>query len=217
MTKNSLTLSADFENKFTVGAQPPSLRAASGDVGYGVIRQREARVGRPGLEWHGRCALERLGLRTAQVREDLAHHDRVVDQPNDAHRRLALGAFERVELKQLADQPRPGGLGAPRAGILGGAGHPAPAAGRGIVLVLLAETGKFRDSEIWQREKSDLDTPGIDTFHGNRQRVVVEQRKAVIASAARFSSVRIFYPAPAPPPFAPMGGATGLPLCSWLQ
>src|ERR1035437_6996316 len=72
MTKNSLTLSADFENKFTVGAQPPSLRAASGDVGYGVIRQREARVRRPGLEWHGRCALERLGLRTAQVREDLA-------------------------------------------------------------------------------------------------------------------------------------------------
>jgi hypothetical protein len=51
----------------------------------------------------------------------------------------------------------------------------------------------------------------------HRQRVVVQQRKAVISSAARFSSVRIFYPASVSPSLAPMGGATRLALCSWQQ
>ena len=60
--------------------QPLCLGAASGDVGNGMNRQREARVRGPVLGRHGRCARERLGLPAAEMHEDLTHHDEVVDQ-----------------------------------------------------------------------------------------------------------------------------------------
>ena len=42
-----------------------------------------------------------------QVHENRAHHDRFLDQCDDAHRAFALHALERIGFIHLADQPRP--------------------------------------------------------------------------------------------------------------
>jgi hypothetical protein len=66
------------------------------------------------------------------VRENRSHHDGVFDQRDDTHRAFALGAFERVRFIDLADQPRPGGLGA---------------AMPGKVLLMHGDTHQYRDDE----------------------------------------------------------------------
>ena len=90
------------------GRARAALSAVSGDVGYGVIRERQARMRGPGLGGHGRCALQRLRLPAAQMHENRSHHDGVFNQRDDTHRAFALGTFEWVRFIDLADQPRPG-------------------------------------------------------------------------------------------------------------
>ena len=96
------------------GERSEPLSAASGDLGDGMVREWQTRPGRPGARGHGRCALHRLRLPEAQMHENRSHHDRVLDQCDDAHRAFALHALERIGFIHLADQSRPGRFGAAR-------------------------------------------------------------------------------------------------------
>ena len=82
----------------------------SGDFGNWVIGQRQADVRRPAREIERRTAVLHLRRPHSQVLEDAPNDSRILDQRNDPLQPLALGALQRIDLVDLADQPRPGGF-----------------------------------------------------------------------------------------------------------
>ena len=115
-------------------AKPNAGRAAlrSGDVGNRVVGERPAAcTGQAsGTQW--RTSLHRPRRPPAQVLADASDDCRILDQRDDAHRPLALGAFQGIGRIDFADQPRPRSLGTGSELGLGcslGAGSAAPACG----------------------------------------------------------------------------------------
>jgi len=96
------------------GASAAALvpRTALRDIGDRVVGDGDDRVSRPVGRLRGWSPLGGLGRPAPQVIEDAPHHGRIVDQRDHAHWVFALGTYERVGLVDLADEPRPGGLGA---------------------------------------------------------------------------------------------------------
>jgi hypothetical protein len=95
------------------GARVASLgpRAALRDVGDRMVREGNDGVRRPlgrGPWW---ASLGRLGCPAPQVLQDAPCHAWIVDERNDPHRPLAARTLERIDLVELANEPRPSGLG----------------------------------------------------------------------------------------------------------
>ena len=81
----------------------------SGDVRNRMIGQWQAGIPGPTRGTGRRTSLGGERRPQSEVIEDAPDDSRILDQSDDPHRPLALGALQRVGLIDLADQPRPGG------------------------------------------------------------------------------------------------------------
>ncbi len=117
-----------------------------------MIRQWEDGVQRPGLGGHRGRALHRLRLPAPQVLQDAPHDRRIVDQGDDAHRPVALGALQRIGFQssfmQMGDNTF-ASLSSPRLQHGRGAGGEGPASSH-----VLTTLGRLCESAaprlIWQ-------------------------------------------------------------------